>query len=127
MYTDPDPGGQLLTYGIHRIRINSTVDVSFIDHSPSHWKESFCMVIVFSATDHSLGGDHSLDSSQGSTALAQVKPLLILFPNLHCNKPFIGCLPAFLPVLRIRYILARIRIRGSVPLTNGSGSCHFRQ
>jgi hypothetical protein len=28
--------------------------------------------------------------------------------------------------LRIRDILVRIRIRGSVPLTNGSGSCHFR-
>ncbi len=33
------------------------------------------------------------------------------------------------PVLRIRDILVRIRIRGSVPLTNGSGSgsCCFRQ
>ncbi len=34
-------------------------------------------------------------------------------------------------VLRIRDILVRIRIRGSVPLTNesgsGSGSCYFRQ
>ncbi len=34
-----------------------------------------------------------------------------------------------LPVFRIRDILVRIRIRGSVPLTNGSssGSCSFRQ
>jgi hypothetical protein len=31
------------------------------------------------------------------------------------------------PVLRIRDILVRILIRGSVPLTNGSGSCNFRQ
>jgi hypothetical protein len=30
-------------------------------------------------------------------------------------------------VLRIRDILVRIRIRGSVPLTNGSGSWYFRQ
>jgi hypothetical protein len=30
-------------------------------------------------------------------------------------------------VLRIRDILVRIRIRGSVPLTNGSGSCYFRE
>jgi hypothetical protein len=37
--------------------------------------------IVFSATDHSLGGDHSLDSSQGSTALAQVRPLLIFLKS----------------------------------------------
>ncbi len=29
------------------------------------------------------------------------------------------------PVLRIRVNLVRIRIRGSVPLTNGSGSCYF--
>jgi hypothetical protein len=29
------------------------------------------------------------------------------------------------PVLRIRDILVRIRIPGSVPLTNGSGSCYF--
>ncbi len=28
-------------------------------------------------------------------------------------------------VLRIRDILVRIRIRGSVPLTSGSGSCYF--
>jgi hypothetical protein len=39
----------------------------------------------------------------------------------------------FYPVLRIRDILVRIRIRGFVPLTNGSGagsgsgSCYFRQ
>jgi hypothetical protein len=33
------------------------------------------------------------------------------------------------PVLRIHEILVRIRIRGSIPLTNGSvsGSCYFRQ
>ncbi len=30
------------------------------------------------------------------------------------------------PVLRIHDILVRIRIRGSMPLTNGSGSCYFR-
>jgi hypothetical protein len=30
-------------------------------------------------------------------------------------------------VLRIHEILARIRIRESIPLTNGSGSCYFRQ
>jgi hypothetical protein len=34
------------------------------------------------------------------------------------------CLQA---VLRIRGISVRILIRGSVPLTNGSGSCYFRQ
>ncbi len=35
----------------------------------------------------------------------------------------------FDPVLRIRDILVRIRVRGSVPLTNwsGSASCYFRQ
>jgi hypothetical protein len=35
----------------------------------------------------------------------------------------------FLPVLRIHVILERIRIRVSIPLTNGSwsGSCFFRQ
>jgi hypothetical protein len=35
----------------------------------------------------------------------------------------------FLPVLRIHEILARIRIRKSISLTNGcgSGSCYFRQ
>jgi hypothetical protein len=32
---------------------------------------------------------------------------------------------SFLAVLRIRDILVRIRIRGSVPLTNGSGSAVF--
>jgi hypothetical protein len=31
----------------------------------------------------------------------------------------------FYAVLRIHGILVRIRIRGSVPLTNGSGSCYF--
>jgi hypothetical protein len=31
------------------------------------------------------------------------------------------------PVLRIHEILVRIRIPGSVPLTNGTGSCYFRQ
>ncbi len=31
------------------------------------------------------------------------------------------------PVLRIPDIMVRIRIRGSVPLTNRSGSCYFRQ
>jgi hypothetical protein len=31
------------------------------------------------------------------------------------------------PVLRIHEILVRIRIRRSIPLTNGSGSCYFRQ
>ncbi len=30
-------------------------------------------------------------------------------------------------MLRIRVILERIRIRGSVTLTNGSGSCYFSQ
>jgi hypothetical protein len=33
----------------------------------------------------------------------------------------------FSTVLRIRDILVRIQIRGSVPLTNVSGSCYFRQ
>ncbi len=33
----------------------------------------------------------------------------------------------FLPVLRIHDILVWIRIRGSMPLTNGSGSCYFCQ
>ncbi len=32
----------------------------------------------------------------------------------------------FLPVFRIHDIFAWIRIRGSMPLTNGSGSCYFR-
>ncbi len=32
----------------------------------------------------------------------------------------------FLSVLRIHDILARIRIRGSMPPSNGSGSCYFR-
>jgi hypothetical protein len=36
---------------------------------------------------------------------------------------------SWIPVLRIRDILVRIQIRGSVPLTNGSGSgsCYFRR
>jgi hypothetical protein len=33
--------------------------------------------------------------------------------------------PAFVALLWIRDILVRIRIRGSVPLANGSGSCYF--
>jgi hypothetical protein len=33
----------------------------------------------------------------------------------------------FLAVFRIRDNLVRIRIHGSVPLTDGSGSCSFRQ
>jgi hypothetical protein len=32
----------------------------------------------------------------------------------------------FKTVLRIQDILLWIRIRGSLPLTNGSGSCYFR-
>jgi hypothetical protein len=32
-----------------------------------------------------------------------------------------------IPVFRIRNILVQIWIHGSVPLTNGSGSCSFRQ
>jgi hypothetical protein len=32
----------------------------------------------------------------------------------------------YLPVLRIHNILVWIRIRGSMPLTNGSGPCYFR-
>jgi hypothetical protein len=32
---------------------------------------------------------------------------------------------SFEPVLRIHEISVRIRIRGSIPLTNGSGSCYF--
>ncbi len=32
----------------------------------------------------------------------------------------------YLPVLRIHDILGWIRIRGSMPLTNGSGSCYYR-
>jgi len=30
-------------------------------------------------------------------------------------------------MLRIRDILVRIQTRGSVPLTNGFGSCYYRQ
>jgi hypothetical protein len=39
----------------------------------------------------------------------------------RCSRPYLG------PVLWIPDILVRIRIRGSVPLTYGSGSCSFRQ
>ncbi len=35
------------------------------------------------------------------------------------------CWYALCPVLRIHDILVWIRIRGSMPLTNGSGSCYF--
>jgi hypothetical protein len=35
--------------------------------------------------------------------------------------------PVLWAVLRIRYILVRIPIRGSLPLTNESGSCYIRQ
>ncbi len=51
------------------------------------------------------------------------------------NLAFYYTFPTYLisirPVLRIHAILVRIRIRGSIPLTNGyrsvSGSCYFRQ
>ncbi len=42
--------------------------------------------------------------------------IFLIYITLHCW-----------PVLRIRDILVRIRIRGSVPLTNGSRSSYFRQ
>ncbi len=48
------------------------------------------------------------------------------------SNPKVGILNCLVAVLQIRDILVRIRIRGSVPLTNGSrsssgsGSCSFR-
>jgi hypothetical protein len=53
-------------------------------------------------------------------------------PALKKRVVGMGCLLAFQVIVfllpRIRDILVRIRIRGSVPLTNGSGSgsCYFR-
>jgi hypothetical protein len=45
------------------------------------------------------------------------------------KKPFIFgyFFEQYFAVLRIRDILARIQIRGSVSLTSGSASCYFRQ
>ncbi len=59
--------------------------------------------------------------------LSKSTSLPIALPFSH-EVPFI--IKSFLkPVLRIRNILVRIRIRGSIPLTNGSGSwsCYFSQ
>ncbi len=54
--------------------------------------------------------------------------------RLFCPNKFPGMSVGkcrYLAVLRIHDILVRIRIRGSIPLTNGTGSgsasCHFHQ
>ena len=49
---------------------------------------------------------------------------LCLLSTLTFRQLAASCLYS-VPVLRIRDILVRIRIRGPVPLTNGSGSCYF--
>ncbi len=49
---------------------------------------------------------------------------------IWCGSEYLSLLCtlySILPVLWIRDILVPIRIRGSVPLTSGSGSCFFRQ
>jgi hypothetical protein len=53
--------------------------------------------------------------------------MYLILPHSICS-PFIRLIWQK-PVLRIRNFLVLIRIRGSVPLTNGSGSeyCYFRQ
>jgi hypothetical protein len=42
------------------------------------------------------------------------------------NIVICGTVPFLLSVLRIHDILVWIWIRGSMPLSNGSGSCYFR-
>ncbi len=70
-----------------------------------------------------------------STVLSQDKGQTDFSPRLTVKwRPIIcsanGELPSeleqFKAVLRIHDILGWIRIRGSMPLTNGSGSCYFR-
>ncbi len=56
-------------------------------------------------------------------------PQVIIHRLIH--KPqkdavFVSTFRVQIPVLRIRDMLVRIWNRGSVPLTNGSGSCYFR-
>ncbi len=48
--------------------------------------------------------------------------------TVHCDTLYTYTYLCQEPVLRIHDILGwiRIRIRGSMPLTNGSGSCYFR-
>jgi hypothetical protein len=48
------------------------------------------------------------------------------FHSQHYDRQRRLCTGLSKAVLRIRDMFVRIRIRGSVPLTNGSGSCYFR-
>jgi hypothetical protein len=63
-----------------------------------------------------------------ATRLSPPPPRRPLFPLVtHCGPGSRGArrrieLGIYLPVLRIHDILVQIRIRGSMPLTNGSGS-----
>jgi hypothetical protein len=53
--------------------------------------------------------------------------IYFLYTNQTADHYTLGAKGTFNTVLRIHEILVRIRIRGSIPLTNGSGSCYFRQ
>jgi hypothetical protein len=57
----------------------------------------------------------------GSAACLVLAPVVLRVSSNPLAYPSL-----LLPVLRIRDILGWIRIRGSMPLTNGSGSCYFR-
>jgi hypothetical protein len=61
----------------------------------------------------------------GHHGLSRLRPQAVC---LHLPAPVCRLLQSrfLLAVLRIHDFLVWIRIRGSMPLTNGSGSCYFR-
>ncbi len=68
--------------------------------------------------------DHLDDGSPPAAGLLVAGPGKYLHTMLctHISRPH-----KKMAVSRIRDILVRVRIRGSVPMTYGSGSCFFRQ
>jgi hypothetical protein len=62
-----------------------------------------------------------------SLSLSTATPSLDAVIKGSCITQGVNCVPGMLlnAVLRIHDILVWIRIRGSMPLTNGSGSCYF--
>jgi hypothetical protein len=77
--------------------------------------------VVFEMLDVLFGG---LEASplQRHSWRTQEKNKLLKFFNLCHKKPDTDPIHMFLPVLQIHDILGWIRIRGSIPLTNESGS-----
>ncbi len=63
----------------------------------------------------------------GETPVPSIGPFLIPIIFYETYQKLGNTTSLSQPVLRIRDIFVQFRIRRAVPLTNGSGSCYFRQ